>query len=398
VGGTAKRPKDRRASIVDAAADLFGRHGFAAVGIDDIGAAVGVSGPAIYRHFAGKEAVLAAVLEASASRIAGAVAAVGPRPGDDDADPIEVVVRRAVAAALDDPAGLATYLRERHRLDDAPPAMVAAERRIRRAWLAALRAVHPGLQRADAELRQAAVVGALGAVAGRPPSVARPRLDELVTASAAAMLRTPAARSPGDADADGDGDGGARDTTWTPPPARRDEILGAALRLFRERGFHGVGIDEIGEAAGITGPTVYHHYRSKAEILVDAYDRAGQRVAVGVDDALASARSGDDALERLARSYVAVALDNVDLMVVTTGEGGALPEEEKPRMARRGRAVRDAWAGVIAELRPELTDAEARLVARMALPLVNRAAQVAGRRSRDPGPIAELAVAFCRAC
>ncbi len=94
-----------------------------------------------------------------------------------------------------------------------------------------------------------------------------------------------------------------------------------------------MSIDELGEAVGITGPTVYHHYASKAEILVDAYDRAGQRVAVGADDALASATSAPDALDRLVRSYVDVAVDNVDLIVVTAGESAAIPVEEWPRMA-----------------------------------------------------------------
>ena len=387
MAASGKRPKDRRASIVEAASGLFAERGFAAVGIDDIGAAVGVSGPAIYRHFRGKEAVLAAVLEASAVRIADAIdAAAETRAGE----PIDVLVQHAVSAALAHPTSLATYFRERHRLVDPPAAISDAEQRIRRAWRAALRSFHPGLDPGDADLRQAAMVGALAAIAGRPPTVTRPRLDELIVTSAVAMLRMPptAPSSPEPTGA----------PAWQAPPSRRDQILGAAMRLFRDRGFHGVGIDEIGEAAGITGPTVYHHYPSKAEILVDAYDRAGQRVSVGVDDALASARSAADALERLARSYVGVALDNLDLIVVTTGEGGALPAEERPRMARRGRAVRDAWAGVVRELRPELTEPETRLIARTALPLVNHAAYVAEARTSQADHIANLAVAYCRGC
>ena len=56
--GTAKRPKDRRAQIALAAAELFAEHGYPSVGIDDIAAAVGISGPAIYRHFPTKYAML----------------------------------------------------------------------------------------------------------------------------------------------------------------------------------------------------------------------------------------------------------------------------------------------------------------------------------------------------
>jgi AcrR family transcriptional regulator len=53
---------DRRQALLDAAARLFAKRGFDRVSIEDLGAAVGVSGPAVYRHFAGKQAVLEAIL------------------------------------------------------------------------------------------------------------------------------------------------------------------------------------------------------------------------------------------------------------------------------------------------------------------------------------------------
>src|SRR5947209_17663937 len=53
----------RREQILAAAAELFARHGFHGVGIDDIGAAVGISGPALYRHFRSKDAMLGQMLD-----------------------------------------------------------------------------------------------------------------------------------------------------------------------------------------------------------------------------------------------------------------------------------------------------------------------------------------------
>src|SRR2546423_6495057 len=53
---------NRREQILAAAAELFARHGFHGVGIDDIGAAVGISGPALYRHFRSKDAMLGEML------------------------------------------------------------------------------------------------------------------------------------------------------------------------------------------------------------------------------------------------------------------------------------------------------------------------------------------------
>lgn len=53
---------ERTDAILAAAAELFAARGYSGVSLEDIGAAVGVSGPAVYRHFAGKQALLAALL------------------------------------------------------------------------------------------------------------------------------------------------------------------------------------------------------------------------------------------------------------------------------------------------------------------------------------------------
>lgn len=52
----------RTEAILDEATKLFARDGYARVSLDDIGAATGVSGPAVYRHFSGKQALLGAIL------------------------------------------------------------------------------------------------------------------------------------------------------------------------------------------------------------------------------------------------------------------------------------------------------------------------------------------------
>ena len=61
-GGPAGGGPTRREQILTAAAGKFARHGFRGVGIDDIGAAVGITGPALYRHFRNKDAMLAEML------------------------------------------------------------------------------------------------------------------------------------------------------------------------------------------------------------------------------------------------------------------------------------------------------------------------------------------------
>src|SRR3954447_25974979 len=67
-GTVRRRPGGRRAVILTAALELFSRQGYQETGIDEIGAASGVSGPAIYRHFGSKQELLAAAFMDSFDR------------------------------------------------------------------------------------------------------------------------------------------------------------------------------------------------------------------------------------------------------------------------------------------------------------------------------------------
>src|SRR6201996_1988180 len=85
LGTSRERAKaQRRSALLHAAADLFAARGFERVSLEDLGAAVGISGPAVYRHFAGKQAVLAALLiDVSRELAAGADAVIASSATDD---------------------------------------------------------------------------------------------------------------------------------------------------------------------------------------------------------------------------------------------------------------------------------------------------------------------------
>lgn len=53
-----------------------------------------------------------------------------------------------------------------------------------------------------------------------------------------------------------------------------DAIVGAAARLFREKGFSGVGVDEIMHTAGLTHGGFYSHFADKTGLMVEALDAA----------------------------------------------------------------------------------------------------------------------------
>ena len=60
---TRLRSSARRKELIAVAANLFASRGYYAVTVDDIGDAVGLTGPALYRHFSSKEALLVAVFD-----------------------------------------------------------------------------------------------------------------------------------------------------------------------------------------------------------------------------------------------------------------------------------------------------------------------------------------------
>ncbi|MGH8979533.1 MAG: TetR/AcrR family transcriptional regulator [Acidimicrobiales bacterium] len=78
--------RGRRSEILAAAAPLFARRGFHGVSVDDLGAATGTSGPALYRHFSSKEEVLAELLLGVSERLLeGGLARVETASSPDDA-------------------------------------------------------------------------------------------------------------------------------------------------------------------------------------------------------------------------------------------------------------------------------------------------------------------------
>jgi AcrR family transcriptional regulator len=83
---------------------------------------------------------------------------------------------------------------------------------------------------------------------------------------------------------------------------RPEQVRTAALELFAAHGYRGTTVDEIGARVGIRGPSVYKHFRSKQELLVE--------VVVGTTDALlaaqrAAVRSAVDVREQLRRAVEA---------------------------------------------------------------------------------------------
>ncbi|MGH3906142.1 MAG: SACE_7040 family transcriptional regulator [Pseudonocardiaceae bacterium] len=163
------RTPTRREQILQVAARLFARHGFHGVSIAELGAAVGISGPALYRHFPGKEALLTEILvDISEYLLDGATTRAAH--ADDPRQALTELVDFHVDFALRHPELITVQDRD---LANLPEQARRKVRTLQRAyveiWVDSLRRLIPGLPTDAARI---AAHGAFGLLNSTPHSAA----------------------------------------------------------------------------------------------------------------------------------------------------------------------------------------------------------------------------------
>jgi AcrR family transcriptional regulator len=147
----------------------------------------------------------------------------------------------------------------------------------------------------------------------------------------------------------------------TPKGARRRAaILAAAAELFRERGFRATSLDDIGAVAGISGPAIYRHFTSKHQILSLLIEEAAIEWRETVNGVLNEDAPPLVTLERLIDVAVTLQLDSGNLRDVYRQEMHLLDDDDRRRLARIDRVTTAEWVHLLCEVRPGLTDEEAR--------------------------------------
>ncbi|WP_188187647.1 SACE_7040 family transcriptional regulator [Nonomuraea sp. SYSU D8015] len=159
---------------------------------------------------------------------------------------------------------------------------------------------------------------------------------------------------------------------------RRAEILEAAARLFAARGFHGVSIEDIGGAVGVSGPALYRHFSGKdallAEMLLDISSRLRE-------SAVAVATSSPDprqTLDALLDVQIRFATEQPALIIVHDRELGNVPEPQRRRIRRLQRLYVEEWVTVLAELHPACPAARLRAATHAVFGLLNSTPHSAG--------------------
>jgi AcrR family transcriptional regulator len=152
---------------------------------------------------------------------------------------------------------------------------------------------------------------------------------------------------------------------------RRATLLDAAARLFAERGFDRVSLEDLGAAAGVSGPAVYRHFPGKQAVLAALLVGVSENLHSGGTDVAARASGAGDALAALVAFHVDFALANADVIRVQDRDLGSLADDDRHAVRALQRRYVDVWVDTLARLSPDEDRSDLRIRAQATFGLIN---------------------------
>jgi TetR/AcrR family transcriptional regulator, cholesterol catabolism regulator len=129
----------------------------------------------------------------------------------------------------------------------------------------------------------------------------------------------------------------------------RDDILDAAAQVFRQKGFHGASMSDIATALDVQKPSLYHHVKSKQEILLALLDRALGMLLDHMAAIASQALPPDEKLRQMIRGYLSALAANADLTAVLLFEHRSLDKKTHTRHVPQRDKFEALWRDVLNE-------------------------------------------------
>jgi AcrR family transcriptional regulator len=171
---------------------------------------------------------------------------------------------------------------------------------------------------------------------------------------------------------------------WQPDGgSRRAQILDAAATLFARHGFHGVSMDDIGAAVGISGPGLYRHFSGKTAVLTEMLTRISEQLVAEGGSRAAAAPDASAALDALLRGHIEFSLGQPALITVHDRELGNVPDPARRRIRRLQRLYVEEWVTVLTELVPHAAQPTLRAAVHATFGLLNSTPHSAGELAAD---------------
>ncbi len=132
-----------------------------------------------------------------------------------------------------------------------------------------------------------------------------------------------------------------------PPRERAEEVYAAALRLFREKGYHATSMQDIAGAVGLYKGSLYHYIGSKEDLLVQVFERAMGTLIVDAERVAADPELSPTAqLRRVVALHVEAVTDNLEALTVYLHEFRALTGAPFDKVA----AQRERYAQLVGDI------------------------------------------------
>ncbi|MDG5485458.1 SACE_7040 family transcriptional regulator [Mycolicibacterium gadium] len=152
---------------------------------------------------------------------------------------------------------------------------------------------------------------------------------------------------------------------------RRSQLIAAAERLVAERGYLAVRLEDIGAAAGVSGPAIYRHFPNKEALLVELLVGISTRLLAGATEVVARADDARSALDGLVDFHLDFALGESDLIRIQDRDLSNLPPNAKRQVRKAQRQYVEIWVDVLRRLNKSVREDEARLMAHATFGLLN---------------------------
>lgn len=133
---------------------------------------------------------------------------------------------------------------------------------------------------------------------------------------------------------------------------RRAALVAAAARLFADAGYDRVTLEDIGGAAGISGPAVYRHFAGKQAVLAAILLDASEGLLAGGRAVVENAPDAGAALRELVAFHVDFAVSNAAVIRVQDRDLGSLADPDRRRVRTLQRTYVELWVDVLARLDP----------------------------------------------
>ncbi|ORM27772.1 TetR/AcrR family transcriptional regulator [Williamsia sp. 1135] len=371
-----RRPADRKDQLTDRAAELFLARGYDHVSVADIAKAAGVTGPSIYRHFVDKQAILYAAVMSGVEDIEKCTD-TALAPAADGQIPIDKAIEKLCALGVTNPRSAALWRwSTAHLTPDQNDEVARRTRKVLQRWSGAVFAHRTDLSARDIDQLAWSILSVNGSVSVHRTRISTARaVAQLVKLVDRVVELTPDRATPIP----------PMPRAMAEPSGRRDEILDAAAALFQQRGFATVGVDEIGEAVGITGPSVYKHFPSKQAILIGISQRSANRLEASAIAAYSIASDPQSLLAVLVDSYVQVLTSTPDLSV-SFNSRSVLERFDNGDLITYQRRYVGRWVNLVEQIETDLPTPEAAVTVHAALTIANDAMRLRRNWSRPDMP------------